>query len=156
MASNNGKGKGILEFWVGIFILLGILGLVFLAFQVSGLTQKGMSHGYEITANFDNIGGLKVRAPVQVAGVVIGRVVDIKLNPQTYQAVTTLLIYNDYVIPNDSTASILTQGLLGSNYLGIAPGYSQTNYKAGDTIARTNSALILEQLIGQFLFNMKK
>jgi len=150
------KNRGIVELSVGIFLLIGILGLVFLAFQVSGLTKKSMSEGYVLTANFDNVGGLKVRAPVQIAGVVVGRVTDIKLNPKTYQAVATMLIYDNYSIPNDSNASILTQGLLGSNYLGIAPGYSQVNYKAGEAIARTSSALILEQLIGQFLFNIKK
>ncbi len=150
------KNKGIVELWVGIFLLLGIAGLVFLAFQVSGLTKSSMSHGYVMKADFDNVGGLKVRAPVQIAGVVVGRVTDIKLNPQTYKAIATLLIYDNYSIPSDSTANILTQGLLGSNYLGITPGYAPTNYKAGDTIERTNSALILEQLIGQFLFNMKK
>ena len=150
------KNKGIVEFWVGIFIILGIMGLVFLAFQVSGLTQKGLSHGYVLKADFDNVGGLKVRAPVEIGGVVIGRVTNIELDAQTYKAVATLLIYDNYSIPNDSTASILTQGLLGSNYLGITPGYSTTNYTAGNTIQRTNSAMILEQLIGQFLFNMKK
>lgn len=150
------KNKGIVEFWVGIFIILGIVGLVFLAFQVSGLTQKGMSHGYVLKANFDNVGGLKVRAPVQIGGVVVGRVTDIELNAQTYQAVATLLIYDEYTIPSDSTASILTQGLLGSNYLGVAPGYAQTVLKPGEIFQRTTSALILEQMIGQFLFNMKK
>lgn len=150
------KNRGIVEFWVGIFLLLGIAGLIFLAFQVSGLTQKSMSHGYVLKADFDNVGGLKVRAPVQIAGVVVGRVTDIVLNPETYQAEATLLIYDNYTIPNDSSASILTQGLLGSNYLGITLGYSTTSYHAGETIQRTNSALILEQLIGQFLFNMKK
>lgn len=150
------RNKGVVEFCVGIFLLIAIAGFVFLAFQVSGLTQKSMSKGYVLTANFENVGGLKVRAPVQIAGVVVGRVTNIELNPKTYQAVATLLIYNNYAFPNDSSASILTQGLLGSNYLGITPGYSQTNYKPGDTIVRTNSALILEQLIGQFLFNMKK
>ncbi len=150
------KNKGIVEFWVGIFLLLGIAGLVFLAFQVSGLTQKSMSHGYVIKADFDNVGGLKVRAPVEIGGVVIGRVTKIELDAQTYKAVATLIIYDNYSIPNDSTASILTQGLLGSNYLGVSPGYAQTFLKPGDTFQRTNSALILEQLIGQFLFNMKK
>lgn len=150
------KNKGIIEFWVGIFILLGIVGLVFLAFQVSGLTQKSVSQGYVIKADFDNVGGLKVRAPVQIAGVVIGRVTGIALNPETYQAEATLLIYDKYTIPSDSTASILTQGLLGSNYLGIAPGYATTYLKPGDAFQRTNSAMILEQLIGQFMYNMKK
>lgn len=150
------KNKGIIEFWVGIFLLLGIAGLIFLAFQVSGLTQKSMSHGYVLKADFDNVGGLKVRAPVEIGGVVVGRVMNIELDAQTYKAVATLLIYDNYFIPSDSTASILTQGLLGSNYLGIAPGYAQTNLKPGETFQRTNSALILEQLIGQFLFNMKK
>lgn len=150
------KNKGIVEFCVGLFLLLGIVGLIFLAFQVSGLTQKSMAHGYVLKADFDNVGGLKVRAPVQIGGVVVGRVTKIELNAQTYQAVATLLIYDTYTIPNDSSASILTQGLLGSNYLGVTPGYSATPYRAGETIQRTNSALILEQLIGQFLFNMKK
>lgn len=150
------RNRGIVELWVGVFLLLGIMGLIFLAFQVSGLTQKSMSHGYVIKANFDNVGGLKVRAPVEIGGVVIGRVTGIELNPQTYQAAATLLIYDNYSIPNDSTASILTQGLLGSNYLGISPGYAQTFLKAGDTFQRTNSALILEQLIGQLMFNLKK
>lgn len=150
------KNKGIIEFWVGIFLLLGIAGLVFLAFQVSGLTQKGMSHGYVIKADFDNVGGLKIRAPVEIGGVVVGRVTDIELNNETYKAEATLLIYNNYSIPSDSTASILTQGLLGSNYLGISPGYAQTYLKSGDTFQRTNSALILEQLIGQLMFNLKK
>jgi phospholipid/cholesterol/gamma-HCH transport system substrate-binding protein len=150
------KNKGIVEFWVGFFLLLGIAGLVFLAFQVSGLSAKGMSHGYEVKADFDNVGGLKVRAPVEIGGVVIGRVMNIDLNPQTYKAEATLLIYNQYTIPSDSTASILTQGLLGSNYLGVSPGYAQTNLKPGETFQRTNSALILEQLIGQLMFNLKK
>ncbi len=150
------RNKGVVEFLVGIFLLLGIAGLVFLAFQVSGLTQRSMSHGYVITADFDNVGGLKVRAPVEIAGVVVGRVMDIELDPQTYKAVATLLIYNQFSIPSDSTASILTQGLLGSNYLGISPGYAPTNLKSGDTVQRTNSALILEQLISQLVFNLKK
>lgn len=150
------RNRGIVELWVGVFLLLGIAGLIFLAFQVSGLAQSSMSHGYEMKASFENVGGLKVRAPVQIAGVVVGRVTNISLNSETYQAVATIMIDDHYSIPNDSTASILTQGLLGSNYLGIAPGYSSVNYKAGETIQRTNSALILEQLIGQFLFNMKK
>ncbi|MBP9726547.1 MAG: outer membrane lipid asymmetry maintenance protein MlaD [Gammaproteobacteria bacterium] len=150
------KNKGVVELWVGFFILLGIAGLVFLAFQVSGLTQSSMSHGYVMKADFDNVGGLKVRAPVQIGGVVVGRVTNIELDAKTYKAIATMLIYDTYSIPTDSTASILTQGLLGSNYLGITPGYAPTNYKAGDTIERTNSALILEQLIGQFLFNVNK
>lgn len=150
------RNKGIVEFWVGIFLLLAIAGMIFLAFQVSGLTQKSLSHGYVVKANFDNVGGLKIRAPVEVGGVVIGRVMDIELNPQTYQAVATLLIYDNYSIPNDSSASIYTQGLLGSNYVNIAPGYAQTYLKSGDQFQHTNSALVLEQLIGQFLFNMKK
>lgn len=150
------KNKGFVEFWVGFFLLLGIAGLVFLAFQVSGLTAKGMSHGYAVKADFDNVGGLKVRAPVEIGGVVIGRVTNIDLNPQTYKAEATLLIYSNYSIPSDSTASILTQGLLGSNYLGVSPGYAQTYLKPGEVFQRTNSALILEQLIGQLMFNLKK
>ena len=150
------RNKGIVEFWVGVFLLVAIIGMMFLAFQVSGLTQKSLSQGYTVTAHFDNIGGLKVRAPIEVGGVVIGRVIDIALDPQSYQAVTTLLIYAKYPIPTDSSASIFTQGLLGSNYVNITPGYAETYFKSGDTVQHTTSALILEQLIGQFLFNMKK
>lgn len=150
------RNKGMVELWVGIFLLIAIAGIIFLAFQVSGLTQKSVSQGYVVTANFDNIGGLKVRAPIEVGGVVIGRVIDIGLDAQSYQAVTTLLIYNQYPMPTDSSASIFTQGLLGSNYVSITPGYAETSLKTGDTIQHTTSALILEQLIGQFLFNTKK
>jgi len=150
------RSRGIIELWVGFFLLLGILGMIFLAFQVSGLTRQNLSNGYTIKANFENIGGLKVRAPVQIGGVVIGRVTNIALNPQTYQAEVSLLVYSQFSIPTDSTASILTQGLLGSNYLGISPGYAATYMKPNDAFERTNSALILEQLIGQLMFNLKK
>lgn len=150
------RNKGIVEFCVGIFLLIAIAGLVFLAFQVSGLTQKSLSQGYSIKANFDNIGSLKVRAPVEVGGVVIGRVMNIELDPESYQAITSLLIYDKYPIPTDSSASIFTQGLLGSNYINITPGYAETYFKNGGTFQHTSSALILEQLIGQFLFTMKK
>lgn len=150
------KNKSIIELWVGLFLLLGILGMIFLAFQVSGLTRQSLSSGYTIKADFENIGGLKVRAPVQIGGVVIGRVTDIILNPQTYRAEVSLLVYNQFSIPTDSIASILTQGLLGSNYLGISPGYAPTYMKPNDVFERTNSALILEQLIGQLMFNLKK
>lgn len=150
------KNKGIVTFCVGLFLLLGIAGLVFLAFQVSGLSTNTLSNGYSIKADFDNVGGLKVRAPVEIGGVVIGRVTNIALNTQTFKAEATLLIDKHYLIPSDSSASILTQGLLGSNYVGISPGYAQTYLNAGDVFERTNSALILEQLIGQLMFNLKK
>lgn len=145
----------IVETWVGLFMLLGIAGLIFLAFKVSGLTKQSLSNGYTITASFDNIGGLKVRAPVQMGGVKIGKVTSIVLDQKTYRAVVSMLIFDGFDnIPSDSRASILTQGLLGSNYVGITPGYAQTFYKQGSVIQDTSSAMILENLIGQFLYGV--
>ena len=145
----------IVETWVGLFMLLGIVGLIFLAFKVSGLTQQSMSDGYTITASFENIGGLKARAPVQMGGVKIGRVTSIVLDKKTYRAVVSMLVFDSFDnIPNDSRASILTQGLLGSNYVGVTPGYAQAFYKQGGVIQDTSSAMILENLIGQFLYGV--
>lgn len=150
------RQRRVVETFVGFFMLLAIAGLIFLAFKVSGLTESNFSKGYTLTASFENIGSLKVRAPVKIGGVAIGKVQNIELNPATYQADVTVLIYNQYKIPDDSTANIYTEGLLGSNYLNFAPGYSDTYFKQGDKVQRTSSALILEKLISQFLFNVKK
>lgn len=144
-----------IETIVGIFILAGILALLVLALKVSGLTSYVGNQGYFVTATFDNIGGLKARAPVTVAGVRIGKVVAIDLDPKTYQADVKLYIedkYND--IPTDSSARILTEGLLGSNYISLSPGFKDTFLKNGGVIENTHPALILENLIGQFLFSM--
>jgi len=145
-----------LEFVVGIFILVGIIALVALAFKVSGLTHIGNRSEYVLNAEFDNIGDLKVRAPVTVAGVTIGRVAQIELDPKTFRAHVILMInknMND--LPDDTSASIFTQGLLGSNYISLTPGFDQKALKPGDNIETTHSALILENLIGQLLFSMK-
>ena len=144
-----------LEVGVGFFIIIALCGLLFLAFKVSGLTQIGNGHYYTVTADFDNIGGLKVRAPVSVSGVKVGRVTAIQLDPQTYRATVTLQIDNGFKdLPVDTSASILTQGLLGSNYISLSPGFDQQMLKQGGRIETTHSALILENLIGQLMFNL--
>jgi phospholipid/cholesterol/gamma-HCH transport system substrate-binding protein len=144
-----------LEVSVGFFIIVGLCGLFFLAFKVSGLTQIGNGHYYVLKADFDNIGALKVRAPVSVSGVKVGRVSDISLDPQTYRASVTLQINNGYKdLPVDTSASILTQGLLGSNYISLSPGFDQKMLTSGEHIETTHSALILENLIGQLMFNL--
>ncbi len=146
-----------MEFLVGLFMLAAVGGLLILAFKVSGLTQwLGGSHYYQLTANFDNVGGLKTRAPVSVGGVKIGEVASIVMDPKTFQAKVVLDI-NDNVnkLPKDTSASILTQGLLGANYVSLTPGFDQENIKPGGVIEQTNSAMILENLIGQLLFSVK-
>jgi len=140
---------------VGLFIIVGLLGLALLAFKVSGLTNIGNGNNYVLIADFDNIGGLKVRAPVTVSGVRVGQVSAIKLNQRTFRAAVTLQIeyaYND--LPVDTSASILTQGLLGSNYVSLSPGYEEKVLKPDQRIETTHSALILENLVGQLMFNL--
>lgn len=144
-----------LEFCVGIFIIVALCGLLFLAFKVSGLTQLNEGHYYILKADFDNIGGLKVRAPVSVAGVKVGRVSAITLNPQTYRAQVTLQMNDSFKdLPVDTTARILTQGLLGSNYISLSPGYESNMLQPNGRIETTHSALILENLVGQLMFNL--
>jgi len=144
-----------IEIIVGAFLLAGVLALVMLAFQVSGLTDIAGKQGYTVTAAFDNIGDLRVRAPVSIGGVRIGEVTDIRLDPNTFKADVTLRINpNQKTIPTDSAASIYTQGLLGSNYISITPGFANTNLKNGDKITMTHSAVILENLIGQLMFKL--
>lgn len=146
----------VVETYVGFFILLAIAGLLFLAFKVSGLTDSHYASGYTLTAPFDTIGSLKVRAPVKIAGVVVGRVTDITLDKHTYRATVTMVIEGGYGIPIDSSVSIYTEGLLGSNYLNITPGYDQSMLKNGDEMTQTTSALVLERLVNQYLFNINK
>jgi phospholipid/cholesterol/gamma-HCH transport system substrate-binding protein len=144
--------KGI-ETLVGLFVLLGLLGLVFLALKAANLGSFDGGDTYQLQARFDNIGGLKVRAPVRSAGVTVGRVTSIALDGKTYQGVVTLDINKNFQFPRDSSAKILTSGLLGDQYIGIEPGGDEKNYAAGDVIKQTQSAVVLENLIGQFLFN---
>ena len=142
--------KGI-ETLVGLFVLLGLLGLVFLALQAANLGASSGGATYAVQARFDNIGGLKPRAPVRVAGVTVGRVKSIGVDPKTFQGVVTLDIEKAYSFPKDTAAKILTSGLLGDQYIGLEPGGDDANLVAGDTIAQTQSAVVLENLIGQFL-----
>ncbi len=136
---------------VGSFVLLGLIGIVFLALKSANLGSFSAGNSYELTARFDNIGGLKARAPVRSAGVTVGRITRITLDPKTYQGVVTLNVDQHFQFPKDSSAKILTSGLLGDQYVGIEPGGDDKNLAAGDTIAQTQSAVVLENLIGQFL-----
>lgn len=149
--------KRTIELLVGLFMIAGIAAILMLALRVSGLTQNFTgSGGYTVYAQFDNIGGLKVRAPVTVAGVRVGEVTSIKLDPTTFRATVSLMINKkDNDLPIDSSASILTAGLLGANYVSLTPGYEELNLKNGSMIQKTNPALILEDLIGQLIFSLK-
>lgn len=148
---------------VGLFMLIGLLALLFLVMKVSGISTLVSNKGYNVTAEFTDIGGLKVRAPVTVAGVRIGEVTHIDLQPGELNARVTMKLRNDKQIPfEDSSARILTEGLIGSNYISIVPGFDDSEGKdhpylrEGDVIAKTQEAIILENLIGQLLFNIKK
>ncbi|NDY92365.1 outer membrane lipid asymmetry maintenance protein MlaD [Ideonella livida] len=145
--------KKSIETLVGLFVLLGGLGVVFLALKAANLASFSSGDSYTLVAKFDNIGGLKPRAPVRSAGVNVGRVTSIALDAKTYQGVVTLEISKGVEFPKDSSAKILTAGLLGDQYIGIEPGAAEANFAAGDVIRQTQSAVVLENLIGQFLFN---
>ncbi len=142
-----------LEISVGIFVALGLAAIFILAIKVSNLSSFGDTAGYPLEARFDNIGGLKAQAPVTMAGVRVGRVEQIAFDSQTYEAVVTLKINNEYNrLPLDSSASIFTSGLLGEQYIALEAGGDPAHLKANDHIIMTQSALVLEQMIGQFLF----
>jgi len=146
--------KLILETWVGVFVAAGFAALAMLAFKVGNLGDAEVKNPYEIKAGFDNIGGLKVRSAVTMAGVRLGRVSSISFDSDRYQAVVTMNIDSRYdKIPTDTSASILTSGLLGEQYVGLEPGGSEDYLKNGDSLQLTQSAVVLEKLIGQFLFN---
>ena len=140
------------DFWVGLFVLLGGAALVFLALQSANLLNLNFRSGYTVTARFDNIGGLKPKAAVRSAGVVVGRVQSIGFDVTTYQARVTLDLEKRYVFPKDSSLKILTSGLLGDQYIGIEPGADENNLAEGDMVTATQSAVVLENLIGQFLY----
>lgn len=146
------------ELLVGLFLLMGIVALVVLAVQVSGLRGVVKPHGYTLYANFSNVGDLKARAPVSVAGVQVGQITKVTLDITTYSAIVTMYIYDiNKKFPSDTSASILTEGLLGSNYISLTPGVNDDQLlKNQDTINITHSALILENLVGQLLFRLKK
>ena len=142
-----------LDVWVGLFVLIGAAALVFLALNVGNMSSLSLDKGYQISMNFDNIGGLKPRAPVKSAGVVIGRVEKITFNDKSFQAVVTLNLESGVKFPRDSSAKILTSGLLGEQYIGLEAGGDIKNLVAGDKIKMTQSAVVLENLISQFLYS---
>jgi phospholipid/cholesterol/gamma-HCH transport system substrate-binding protein len=142
------------EIWVGLFIAAGLAALFMLAMQVSNLSMLSDDAGYDVTARFENIGGLKVRSPVTMAGVRVGRVSHIDFDPRSFEAVVTLHISSAYDgLPSDTSANIFTAGLLGEQYVGLEPGGEEEVLRQGSEIMLTQSALVLEQLIGQFLFS---
>src|SRR5690606_5204205 len=140
------------DFWVGLFVLLGAAALVFLALRAGNLSSFSFAPTYTLTANFDNIGGLKARAPVKSAGVVVGRVSKISFDDKVFQAVVTLDLEERYQFPKDSSASILTSGLLGEQYVGLSAGSEEESFADGGKIRYTQSAVVLEPLISQFLY----
>lgn len=150
------NNKKLMEIIVGIFMILGMLALLLLALKVSGLKEYASRDAIAITAVFEDIGDLKARAPVKVAGVTIGEVYAIHLNHKTFRAWVTMLIDRHTELPVDSSASILSVSLLGSNYIAITPGFSEKTIKDGGEIAETHSAVILENLIGEAIFKPKE
>jgi len=144
--------KTVLDLWVGLFVVAGIAALLFLALKVGSTSAIKSADSYEVVARFENIGGLKPRAPVKSAGVVVGRVADIQFDNKTYEAVVTLRLDKHYAFPKDSTASILTSGLLGEQYVGLDAGGDSAKLKDKDRILITQDAVVLERLIGQFLY----
>ena len=144
--------RSTIDLWVGIFVALGLGAVLFLSLRVGNLVNTGAREGYHIEAAFDNIGGLKLRAPVKAAGVVVGRVEAIRLDPKTYEALVSLTIEPQYQFTKDTIASILTSGLLGEVYVGLDAGGDTQMLAEGSRIAKTQSAVVLEKLISQFLF----
>ena len=139
--------------WVGIFVALGLIALMGLAMKVGNLTSNDIKTTYVVTANFENIGGLKPRAPVKSAGVVVGRVDSITFDTKIYEAIVTMSIDERYVFPKDTFANIYTAGLLGEQYTGLEAGGDPENLVAFDKISQTQDAVVLEKLISQFLYN---
>ncbi len=142
-----------LDLWVGVFVAIGLGALLFLGLKVGNLATASTGETYVLKASFDNIGGLKVRAPVKSAGVVVGRVGDIRLDAERYEAVVTMNISSQFKFPRDTFAKIRTSGLLGEQYIGLAVGGDIEMFKPGDSIKKTESAMVLEDLVGQFLFD---
>jgi phospholipid/cholesterol/gamma-HCH transport system substrate-binding protein len=141
------------DMWVGLFVLIGAVAVLFLALKAGNLLSFNFESTYRVTAKFDNIGGLKAGAAVKSAGVVVGRVESITFDDKSYQARATLALQSGYAFPKDSSLKILTSGLLGEQYVGMEAGADDKNLVSGDTIKATQSAVILENLISQFLFS---
>ena len=146
--------RSTIDLWVGIFVAIGIASVAFLSLKVANLLPQSQNDVYTLSAQFTNIGGLKVKAPIRSAGVLVGRVTDIHLDPKNYQAVVTLSIDKQYHFSRDVSAEILTSGLLGEQYIGLTQGGDPDNLQAGEQITLTSSAMVLEQLIGKFMTNI--
>ena len=145
--------RAAIDLWVGFFVALGLAGLLFLALKVGNLSVSDVGETYSLQARFDNIGGLKVRAPVKSAGVVVGRVGEIRFEAETYTALVTMHVDKRYQFPRDTFATINTSGLLGEQYVGFEVGGDADMLKSGDVLKKTQSAMVLEKLISQFMFN---
>ncbi len=144
--------KTVLDLWVGLFVLVGIAALLFLTLKVGSMNAVNISDSYEVVARFENIGGLKPRAPVKSAGVVVGRVVDVRFDNEAYEAAVMLRLDKRYVFPKDTSAAIMTSGLLGEQYISLQAGGDSVKLKDQDSILLTQDAVVLENLIGQFLY----
>ena len=145
--------RSTIDLWVGIFVAVGFGAILFLALKVGNLLTLDRAPGYRLSANFDNIGGLKQRAPVKAAGVVVGRVESIRLDPKNYEAIVVMRVDRDVAFTKDTIASINTSGLLGEVYIGLDAGGDTVMLKDGEHIVKTQSAVVIEKLIGQFLFD---
>jgi phospholipid/cholesterol/gamma-HCH transport system substrate-binding protein len=145
--------RAAIDLWVGLFVAIGLAALLFLALKVGNLSSTDVGETYALQARFDNIGGLKVRAPVKSAGVVIGRVGEIRFDADNYAALVSMQIDKRYQFPRDTFATINTSGLLGEQYVGFEVGGDAEMLKAGEMVKKTQSAMVLEKLIGQFMFN---
>ncbi len=141
------------DLWVGLFVVIGAVALLFLALKAGNLLSLSFEPTYKVVARFDNIGGLKPRAAVKSAGVVVGRVTRITFDDKSYQASVELELEQRFAFPKDSSAKILTAGLLGEQYIGLEPGAEEKSFASGDLIRQTQSAVVLETLISQFLYN---
>lgn len=146
--------RATIDLWVGIFVAIGLASVAFLSLKVANLTTTSSAATYALYAEFDNIGGLKVKAPVKSSGVVVGRVTGIELNAQNYRARVSLVLDTRFQFSRDTSAEILTAGLLGEQYIGLTQGGDEDVLKGGDRIALTSSAMVLEQLIGKFMTSM--
>lgn len=142
-----------IDLWVGLFLLMGFAALLFLALKVGNIGSERNGSTYTVEARFENIGGLKLKAPVKSAGVIVGRVTDIRLDPDSFRAVATLALDKRFEFPKDTSASILTSGLLGEVYIGLDAGGDDKKLSTGDRLQITQSAVVLERLISQFMFN---
>jgi phospholipid/cholesterol/gamma-HCH transport system substrate-binding protein len=142
-----------IDIWVGLFVLIGAASILFLALQSANLLSLSFEKTYRVVARFDNAGGLKPKAAVRSAGVVVGRIESITFDDKSFQASVQMALETRYAFPKDSSMKILTSGLLGEQYIGIEPGGDERNLAPGDVVTQTQSAVVLENLIGQFLFN---